>query len=123
MEALKLKTNGDFETASVTISPFTQPDSMSGLLMLGSHKRTRRELADITRMFSQLLMHSERRGHHATGAAIITGTVKMLIEKAPEPAHRFVSMNAYHHLCAQISQQTTSSAPSWRNSLRDNPRI
>ncbi len=34
LEELKVKTNGDYETVSVTISPFTQPDSMNGLLMI-----------------------------------------------------------------------------------------
>lgn len=34
LKALTIKTNGGFETVNVTISPFTQPDSMGELLMI-----------------------------------------------------------------------------------------
>jgi two-component system CheB/CheR fusion protein len=34
LKELKIKTNCDYETVNVTISPFTRPDSMSGLLMV-----------------------------------------------------------------------------------------
>lgn len=34
LKELKIKTNGHYETVNVTISPFIQPDSMNGLLMV-----------------------------------------------------------------------------------------
>ncbi|MHB1000001.1 MAG: chemotaxis protein CheB [Armatimonadota bacterium] len=34
LKELKIKTNGDYETVNVTVSPFTQIDSISGLLMV-----------------------------------------------------------------------------------------
>ena len=34
LKELKIKTNGDFETVNVKISPFTKPDSMVGMLMI-----------------------------------------------------------------------------------------
>lgn len=82
---------------------------MCGLtgVLLGSWERTERELTTISDMFSRLLVLSEHRGPYATGAALISARGDVNVEKAPVPAHHFIGMDTYKHMCARIDPRTT----------------
>lgn len=82
---------------------------MCGLagLVLRPQPRSPRVRIMIANMFSRLLLHSEHRGPHATGALVMTTTGEMVMEKAPVPAHRFIASPAFQTLCARIGPDTT----------------
>ena len=82
---------------------------MCGLIgvLVGPRERTRREFADIANLFSRLLVLSEHRGPHATGAALVATAGDLLVEKAPMPAHLFVGTDGYRRLCEQVDTRTT----------------
>ncbi|MHB0935027.1 MAG: class II glutamine amidotransferase domain-containing protein [Armatimonadota bacterium] len=82
---------------------------MRGLtgIILRPQSRSPRARVIITNMFSRLLLHSEHRGPHATGALVMTTAGEMIVEKAPMPAHRFIASPAFQKLCARIGSDTT----------------
>ena len=75
--------------------------------MLRPQARSPRVQVMIANMFSRLLLHSEHRGPHATGALVMTTAGEMVVEKAPLPAHRFITTEAFQGLCARIGHETT----------------
>ncbi|MHB1463298.1 MAG: class II glutamine amidotransferase [Armatimonadota bacterium] len=82
---------------------------MCGLTgILKSHKpRSQRELRSICLMFTHLLIGSEHRGPHATGAAVVSESGEYVLRKAPLPASEFVLSDGYRQLTNQVACDTT----------------
>ena len=81
---------------------------MCGLtgILLGVSERTKCDIDGIAQLFSRLLILSEHRGPYATGAAFVTSVGDLHVEKAPLPAHKFVTTTGYHRLRKQLNAET-----------------
>lgn len=66
----------------------------SGILV-GRRTRPHQDMAAVQELFTRLLVLSEHRGPHATGAAWMDASGSHRVLKAPQPASRFVTSAAY----------------------------
>lgn len=82
---------------------------MCGLtgILISNRRRSKRELHDIAGMFTRLLVGSEHRGPHATGAALIGADGNHIVTKAPVPASQFVTSRDYRQLINRVDDSTT----------------
>lgn len=82
---------------------------MCGLavVILGTKRRRRTELADTAARFTDLLLLNERRCRHATGVALVNrdGTFELL--KRPVLAHELVALDLYEEVLGEHSNRTT----------------
>ncbi len=79
---------------------------LTGILKT-SERRSRREINTISSLFTQLLIGSEHRGPHATGAAVVSESGEYVLCKAPLPASEFVLSEGYCQLIYQVACDTT----------------
>lgn len=82
---------------------------MCGLagVMFGERARSAGELRRLTRLFTDLLVISRRRGPHATGIAWINREGAHRLFKRPMPAEPFVEHKAFAQLLAGVDSRTT----------------
>jgi amidophosphoribosyltransferase len=80
-------------------------------IILGNKRRRSGDLEHITKLFgwyfTYLLLLSERRGPHATGAALLKSDGEYSLFKRPLGASEFVKDNAFRELLGQIDAGTT----------------
>jgi len=79
---------------------------LAGALIGSNRKRTREDLEAIGEMFTRLLAHSERRGPHATGVALVNIGGNYYVSKAPTPAGRFVRSRSYRTIIGRLDTDT-----------------
>ena len=70
-------------------------------------KRSQRELDLLTDAFTRLLLFSEHRGPHATGAASVLEDGNIVVVKKPLPARSFVNSPEHRSWMNSIDQETT----------------
>lgn len=82
---------------------------MCGLagIILGQKRRSQRELDQIGESFTRLLLLSEHRGPHATGAAWVKTDGACQVVKHPLPARQFVHTAEYATLLNAVDAQVT----------------
>jgi amidophosphoribosyltransferase len=82
---------------------------MCGLagLICGDKRRSRNELEKLVDIFTRLLLFSEHRGPHATGAAWVKTDGAYLVVKHPLPAQQFVCTADYNMLLNGVNEQVT----------------
>ena len=78
----------------------------SGIIM-GTKERGSEEIRHLQKLFIYLLLRSEGRGPHATGAAWLERDGEHRIYKRPVRASEFVKDRAFAELLAGVSQSTT----------------
>lgn len=83
-------------------------------LILGRKRRSEAEVAILKTIFSGLLMHSEARGRHASGLAVIDRDGNYRLFKRPMPASELVAqpgfgdvLNALEGSCGRAASRTT----------------
>lgn len=79
---------------------------LSGVIF-GKKRRKPEELDHLTWLFTRLLVLSEQRGPHATGAAWLDLEGNHRIFKRPVIAEQFIMDKAYHELLTGVSNSTT----------------
>ncbi|MHB1463365.1 MAG: class II glutamine amidotransferase [Armatimonadota bacterium] len=79
---------------------------LTGILKT-SERRSQREINMISTLFTKLLIGSEHRGPHATGAAVVSESGEYVVSKAPLPASEFVLSDMYRQLTSQVTCDTT----------------
>lgn len=82
---------------------------MCGLagVIIGEKRRSRRELDALSETFTRLLLLSEHRGPHATGAALVRRDGTCQVVKHPLPAQHFVGTADYAMLLEAVNDQVT----------------
>ena len=82
---------------------------MCGLVgtLLSSRQRSGDELRMIWDLFTRLLVGSEHRGPHATGAALINAGGDYYVSKAPVPASEFAQSREYRLVVDRLDCDTT----------------
>ena len=80
---------------------------LAGVLIGEKPGRSKAELKDIGRLFTEILELSERRGPHATGVAIVSNKGDYYVSKAPVPAKRFVTSKGYRTVLSNLDEKTT----------------
>ncbi|HUT54332.1 MAG TPA: glucosamine 6-phosphate synthetase [bacterium] len=82
---------------------------MCGLtgVIFGKKRRKPEELDHLTWLFTRLLVLSEERGPHATGAAWLDQGGEHRLFKLPVTAEQFIMDKAYHDLLSGVSNSTT----------------
>lgn len=82
---------------------------MCGLagILFGERQRSADELRELTRLFTDLLVISRRRGPHATGVAWLNRDGKHRLFKRPIPAEQFVEHKAFPLALAGVDSRTT----------------
>jgi glucosamine 6-phosphate synthetase-like amidotransferase/phosphosugar isomerase protein len=76
-------------------------------IICGQAKRSPRTIYHITDQFSRLLLLSEHRGPHATGAAWVKRDGTMRVLKAPLPARAFIQTAEYLDWLLEIDNDVT----------------
>ncbi len=76
-------------------------------ILIGRSSRPRKNMAGIAKLFTRLLVLSEHRGPHASGAAWLDSSGAHRLHKAPESASMFVTGNAYEEWQASIPPTAT----------------
>jgi amidophosphoribosyltransferase len=76
-------------------------------IILGKKRRTRKELDELTDTFVKLLIGSEHRGPHATGAAWVKKDSSMQVVKEPLPAQSFIFSNRFIDWINGMDNQVT----------------
>ncbi|MHB1462510.1 MAG: class II glutamine amidotransferase [Armatimonadota bacterium] len=79
---------------------------LTGILQT-QRPRSQREINMISTLFTNLLIGSEHRGPHATGAAVVSESGEYDLCKAPMPASEFVLSEGYRQLTNQVACDTT----------------
>jgi glutamine phosphoribosylpyrophosphate amidotransferase len=81
---------------------------MCGLagVLISDTQKGERELQSVAALFTRMLIGSQHRGPHATGAAIVASDGSHSIAKAPLSAHRFVEGPEYQGVLARINKKT-----------------
>jgi len=82
---------------------------MCGLagVVFGRKRRSRDEIDSVIETFSRLLVLSEHRGPHATGAAWVCEDGACRVEKSPTPAERFVAGEVFRDWRRSVNCRTT----------------
>lgn len=80
---------------------------LAGVLIGDKPNRSKIEIKAIARIFTEVLMLSERRGPHATGVALVSGSGNYYVSKAPTPASRFVESKSYKTVLGKLDENTT----------------
>lgn len=80
---------------------------LAGALIGNKPNRSKTEIKAIARIFTEVLMLSERRGPHATGVALVSDNGDYYVSKAPTPAGRFVASKGYKTVLAKLDENTT----------------
>ena len=75
--------------------------------ILGEKPRTGRELNRLAGIFTRLLVASEPRGPHATGAAWVNTDGEYELFKQPMPASKFVKQSEYARLLTGLDERVT----------------
>jgi len=76
-------------------------------ILIGRSSRPRKNMAGIAQLFTRLLVLSEHRGPHASGAAWLDASGAHRLHKAPRSASRFVSGQDYGEWMASIPATAT----------------
>ncbi len=76
-------------------------------ILMGRPSRPRKNMAGIAQLFTRLLVLSEYRGPHASGAAWLDASGAHRLHKAPQPASRFVAGQDYEEWMASIPPTAT----------------
>jgi glucosamine 6-phosphate synthetase-like amidotransferase/phosphosugar isomerase protein len=76
-------------------------------IILGEKRRTRKELDELSDTFVKLLLGSEHRGPHATGAAWVKKDSTMQVAKEPLPARSFIFSNGFIDWVNGVDNQVT----------------
>jgi glucosamine 6-phosphate synthetase-like amidotransferase/phosphosugar isomerase protein len=76
-------------------------------ILMGRSSRPRKNMAEIGKLFTRLLVLSEHRGPHASGAAWLDASGVHRLHKAPQPASRFVTGQDYGEWLASIPPTAT----------------
>ncbi len=79
-------------------------------LILGRRRRSEAEVAILTTVFSGLLMHSEARGRHASGLAVIDRDGEYRLCKRPVPATQLVAQPEYASVLGALEGRFCRSA-------------
>ncbi len=79
---------------------------LTGILM-GNKRRSRKELDELSDTFIKLLLGSEHRGPHATGAAWVKKDSTMQVVKEPLPARSFIFSNGFIDWINGVDNQVT----------------
>lgn len=80
---------------------------LAGVVIGDKPSRSKDEMKAIRRMFTSVLALSERRGPHATGVALVSGSGDRHVSKAPIPAGRFVVSRSYKNFLGKLDENTT----------------
>lgn len=80
---------------------------LAGVLIGDKPNRSKHEMKAIGRIFTNVLMLSERRGPRATGVAWVSDNGEYCVSKAPTPAGKFVVSKSYKTVLAKLDESTT----------------
>lgn len=80
---------------------------LAGVLIGDKPNRSKDELKAIRAIFTSVLALSERRGPHATGVALVSGSGDYRVSKAPTPAGRFVVSKSCKALLGKLDENAT----------------
>ena len=78
-----------------------------GSLVLGKKERSEKELAEVREDFSNLMIATQVRGRHATGAFVVNPSGISYI-KSPLPAERMVNTSGWKNLMKKITNETVA---------------
>jgi amidophosphoribosyltransferase len=76
-------------------------------ILIGNKRRRRKELDELSDTFVKLLLGSEHRGPHATGAAWVKKDSTMQVVKEPLPARSFIFNNGFIDWINGVDNQVT----------------